>query len=260
MDSFWNSGDKNKIKGLDILGARRFDQSLERNWVSGITTISIRARYLTLLPWVLLEFYKRELDKSSSNHAEFDDEKFKSVLQRMEFIIFASTKLGTEWGENGNTYGVLGSDSFLEPYSQLLDSGIIALDLDKGGASFGTYSMPCRQFGLLGSSMSIDNNMISVPPRGQKLFDLRSRLVKNSPLTNVIFNGGELLISEILEYGRHFSVNGMLIESGHAEKNLLLEYISKSFNSQSDYDYKKFTSTLKWVLSKLNEKEGLSSQ
>ena len=114
MDYFWNSGEKNKIKGLDILGARRYDQSLERNWVSGITTISIRARYLTFLPWVLAEFYQREIEKSSDGQAEFDDKKFKAVLQRMEFIVLASSKLGSEWGENGNTYGVLGSDLFTE--------------------------------------------------------------------------------------------------------------------------------------------------
>ena len=92
MEKFWNSGQKDIIKGLDILGARRYDQSLERLWVSGITTISIRARYLTLLPWVLTEFYQRELDKVIGDIAEFDEDKFKSVLQRLEFIVFVSSK------------------------------------------------------------------------------------------------------------------------------------------------------------------------
>ena len=259
MDYFWNSGEKNKIKGLDILGARRYDQSLERNWVSGITTISIRARYLTFLPWVLAEFYQRELEKSSDGQAEFDDKKFKAVLQRMEFIVLASSKLGSEWGENGNTYGVLGSDLFTEEYSQLLSSGIVSLNFNKGGASFGTYAMPCRQFGLLGSSISRNNSVTPIPPQGEHLYKLRTELVQACPLTNVIFNGGEVLKDDVLEYGRHFSVNGLLIDSGNKEKDLLLKFMTKSYDNQVQGNYLNFISTVKWVLSRLNENDGLSS-
>jgi hypothetical protein len=259
MIYFWNSGEKDKIKGLDILGARRYDQSLERNWVSGITTISIRARYLTFLPWVLAEFYQRELEKTSSEQAEFDEKKFKSVLQRLEFIVFASSKLGVEWGENGNTYGVLGSDLFTDEYSQLLNSGIVSLDFNKGGASFGTYAMPCRQFGLLGTSISRNNGVTPIPPRGKQLYDIRTELVHGCPLNNVIFNGGKVLKDDIVKFGRYFSVNGLLIDSGKDEKELLLNFMMNSYSDQAQYDYHNFTSTVKWVLSRLSENEGLSS-
>ena len=259
MDHFWNSGEKNKIKGLDILGARRYDQSLERLWVSGITTISIRARYLTLLPWVLAEFYQRELTQATGERTDFDEKKFRLVLQRMEFIVLASSKLGKAWGETGNTYGVLGSDLFTEEYKQLSNSGIVALDFNKGGASFDTYAMPCRQFGLLGTSIFGNNGVTPIPPRGKQLFDLRAGLVQACPLTNVIFSGGEVLKEDVLEYGRYFSVNGLLADTGKDEKELLLHFMSNAYSDQAQDDYHNFTSTVAWCLSRLNEDKGLSS-
>src|ERR1035438_5604630 len=111
METFWNSGERQKIRGLDILGLRQLDQQLENRWVAGITTISFRARYLTLLTWILSEFYQGELRRGGGKSI-FDNDLLESILARLKFVILASTSAGKQWGESGDTYGVLGSDIY----------------------------------------------------------------------------------------------------------------------------------------------------
>ncbi len=96
MDTFWNSGEREKIKGLDILGLRQLDQNLESHWVAGITTISPRARCLTLLPWILAEFYQDELQRHGGKSV-FHRDRLEAVLARLKFAILAASNVGTGW-------------------------------------------------------------------------------------------------------------------------------------------------------------------
>ena len=97
MEIFWNSGERDKIEGQDILGIRQLDQNIEKPWVAGITTVSYHARYLSLLPWILAEFYKSEIERSGGK-SEFDNQRYITTLRRMEFVVLASSKIGKEWG------------------------------------------------------------------------------------------------------------------------------------------------------------------
>ncbi len=87
MQVFWNKGEQNKTKGLDILGVRRLDQGLEAQWVSGITTISYRVRYISLLTWFINKFYKTKLE--TNNKSIFDDKQCAEALTRLAFVILA---------------------------------------------------------------------------------------------------------------------------------------------------------------------------
>jgi hypothetical protein len=53
MNVGWGSPPAETSGGLDLLGVRRLDQSIEASLVVGITTISLRGRYLSILRWAL---------------------------------------------------------------------------------------------------------------------------------------------------------------------------------------------------------------
>ena len=57
MEVFWGDALGEETQGLDILGIRTLDQPLETALANGITTISLRGRYFTILPWLIGEFF-----------------------------------------------------------------------------------------------------------------------------------------------------------------------------------------------------------
>jgi len=60
MEVVWGDGLREETQGLDILGIRGLDQSFETALANGITTISLRGRYFTILPWLIDEFFETE--------------------------------------------------------------------------------------------------------------------------------------------------------------------------------------------------------
>ena len=163
---FWNSGEKRKIQGLDVLGFRKVDQDLERLWVAGITTISIRARYMSMLPWLLVEFFQRSV---SGGVGRYTEEHLRAVLRRFELVVYLSSRFGKTRGETGNTYGVLGGDLFEVTASELVERGLVPCAPDKGGASLGTYYRPCCSLGLLGDAPSGSDLPLTITPRGKAI-------------------------------------------------------------------------------------------
>ena len=141
MECFWNSGEREKIRGLDILGLRQLDQRIEQGWVAGITTISNRVRYLSMLPWLLSEHYTRQLE-TGGGRAEYDEKALMEVLSRFEFVVLFASKTGKEWGESGNVGGLIGPNLYSDELSYFEENGHVEVISDRGGASYGTYANP----------------------------------------------------------------------------------------------------------------------
>ena len=253
---FWNSGEGTKIEGLDVLGFRRIDQDLERQWVAGITTISFRARYLSMLPWVLGDFFERRLAKGDGD-ADFDQEELDAALRRFELVVFLASRFGESRGEDGNTYGVLGSDLFEDSATRLENGGSVDSEVEKGGAALGTYLMPARSLGLLAVADPDSPLPVAIPPRGRSLYEVRREAIGGGHLREVIFGGGAIQRRDLDEEGALYSVNGL--SSTSEEARLLAEAFLEPAEQSGQEGFDHFQETINWALTGVVEHPGSGS-
>ncbi|MYD98145.1 MAG: hypothetical protein F4X98_12295 [Gammaproteobacteria bacterium] len=257
MESFWNAGEREKIGGRDILGLRRLDQSIERDWAAGITTISFRARYLSLLPWVVAEFYKEEL-RRAGGAMSFNKDRFYETLSRLEFAVLAATRAGEQEERTGGVYGVLGRRStvFIQALRDLETNGSVELPSAGSGASYGTYVMPCRSFGILETG---DRDLpVVIPSRGMALHEARRDALEGSALSAAILHGGTVSASALASEAPYFSVNALDALPG--ERDLLHDAFVQAYEDRPDVAgaYGRFLATSRWAFDQL-ETRALSS-
>lgn len=257
MEIFWNSGERDKIRGLDVLGLRRVDQELERQWVAGITTISFRARYLSLLPWVLAEYYESELQRSAG-HAVFDWTTVSAIFGRLEFVVLAATQADSS-AQAASTFGVLGKEVHADGLTRLAEGQSIDAPGERSVGLYGTYVMPCRAFGLLDTGGDT-HAPVRITPRGAQLYQARRQITEGSQLASLLLHGGQLN-SAVLEREAWLFALNMLGEC-EEERALLEEAFRTPFAETEEVRamYRRFLDTTRWVLREIGSEPRSSAE
>ena len=259
MKSFWNKGEKDIIKGLDILGLRGVDQHIETQLLASITTISIRARYLSLIPWMVGEFFNIYEGKTNLDSDEIRMQ-LMQVFDRLDLVIILSTNYEKRKDPNIIDIGIIGREVYEKVVHEFEVNGginrIILKDKAKNphytNPSFGTYYNPCRGFGLLAHSSTAP---VALPPNGKKMYKIRKAYMpRDNRVLKWLLYGGLLDEDMISEVAAFFSITH--ISSIKEEMTLLQESFLIPFdisNIEVKESYNKFNKTIEWILRNLDE-------
>jgi hypothetical protein len=261
VNSFWNKGEKDIIQGLDVLGLRGIDQHIETQLLASITTISIRARYLSMIPWIVGEFFDFYKDKTEQDRDTFHH-MLMQVFDRLELVLIFATNHEKEKDFSVLATGIIGSEVHKETISEFNLNGAIDKTILKDRANnisyinstYGTYFNPCKGFGLIEHS---NDAPVYLPPRGTAIYEARKKIVKrNNGVLSWLLHGG-LLTKEMIENESiHFSIDHL--SNVPEEMKLLQEAFLVPFTDQSESileSYSKFNNTKLWILTQLNEQK-----
>lgn len=244
MALFWGDKLGDETDGLDILGIRGLDQSLETALANGITTISLRGRYFTILPWLVGEFFEAD---STAGVTVFDSDRFRTFCGRVEYLTLACTTLDDCGGDSG---GALGSVSHSAVMGQLRSGATIPFPKTPGGALLGTYFGPCRAIGLVKTAESGAPQPIALTPRGKKIWSVRNAAIGEGKLRHLLSEAETLSPADVHSVTPHFSL--MALSHAKAEAECLRVALQNPWEplgkgASVTEAYARFVDTLAWI-------------
>lgn len=260
MIDFWNAGGSTLIMGLDVLGVRQVDQSIERHWVSNITTISARARYLSMLSWVVTEHYLRlglAGDGDPTLRVDPHRADLKTAIERLEFVVMAATILADPQPDADKSQ-LIGTNKYQQARASLAVGESVELPSTGRSSMLGTYFMPSVGFGLL--EMAQDGSSVRVMPLGREMHRIKHAALQDSQLAAKVFAGGSISLRELQDEWTEFSVNALTQCPG--EHEFLLSCVRTPFSVHPDVvgTYTRLWQTIDLAFRSVNELPASSSE
>ncbi|WP_031237188.1 hypothetical protein [Asticcacaulis sp. AC460] len=241
---FWNADILEDTQGLDILGVRALDQGIEANLVNGITTVSARGRYFSILPWAINEFYKTTIAANGS----FVAHDLNNYLTRVEFLINAASQVDPTGKVGG---AILGSDVFADKLRALKAGQAVPLPPSKNSRILNIYYNPCKGVGLLDDGASAQSVPYRLTQRGQDLWAARNAGLNGSPLLTLLFQGGDVTPELAALAVAEFSLGSLSVDD--EESKILRHAFENPWEASHPHKaivetrYKSFAQTLEWI-------------
>ncbi|MGO7542402.1 hypothetical protein ACC680_27895 [Rhizobium ruizarguesonis] len=185
MNVAWGRHLSGETKGLDVMGIRALDQNIEASLTNGITTISIRARYIPILAWAIGQYF---VDESADGRVRHDKEKRAVYLNRVRFLVLAATFLD----DTASRTGAMGSDSFAAEMASLVAGNPIRLPDTGNLALLGTYFGPASALGIVETRPESSGLPFGLTVRGTAMYQERSKALEGTGLVELLRDGGEL--------------------------------------------------------------------
>jgi hypothetical protein len=239
---FWNKDILEDTQGLDILGVRALDQGIESNLVNGVTTVSARGRYFSILPWAIGQYYQMA-------GGVFRATELNTFLTRVEFLIIAASAVDTAHKVGG---AILGSDVYADDMKAIRAGGAAPLPVASNNSRIlNIYYNPCKSIGLLDDGTSADSIPYRLTERGKAILEARAKSLEGSALIELLHTGGDINAEIASTAIDAFSLGALPATSDEAK--LLRTAFTAPWPAPShrraivETRYERFLQTTRWV-------------